>query len=125
MAAVAVIVGLVDVGAIVAVVNGVVVADRAGTDMPTDEIALYPPFADLGDPIFAGWLQTGAYYHTTADVDLRGISFREMERVARAYAYVFDRLGPLTLADLRRGERAGPMDNPYASPLFKLFLGNF
>ena len=104
---------------------GVVVADRAMTDLATDEIALYPPFAELGDPIFAGWLQTGAYYHSTADVDLNGIRFGEVERVARAYAYVFDGLAAYSLADLRRGERERPTGNPYASPVFKLFLGNF
>lgn len=104
---------------------GVVVADRAMTDLATDEIALYPPFSDLGDPIFAGWLQTGAYYHSTADVDLHGIHYHELERVTRAYAFVFDALGPFTVADLRRGERRRPTDNPYASPLFRLFLGNF
>ena len=116
---------LIDIFNAAASAYGVVVADLASTDLPTDEIALYPPFADLGDPIFAGWVQTGTYYHSTADVDLSGISFEEMERAARAYAYVFDRLGPLTLADLRRGEQARPADNVYASPLFQLFLGNF
>ncbi len=104
---------------------GVVVADQAITDLPTDEIAFYPPFAKLGDPIFAGWLQTGTYYHSTADVDLQGVSFNELERVTRAYAYVFDQLGSLTLADLRLGEQPRSEDNAYASRLFQLYLGNF
>lgn len=116
---------LIDLFKAAASAYGVVVADRAMTDLATDEIALYPPFTDLGDPIFAGWLQTGAYYHSTADVDLNGINFHELERVTRAYAFVFDRLAPFTIADLRRGERERPTDNPYASPLFRLFLGNF
>ncbi|MFP6580963.1 MAG: M28 family peptidase [Candidatus Hydrogenedentota bacterium] len=104
---------------------GIVHAERGVSFMPTDELAFYPPFNDLGNPVFAGWVQTGKFYHSTADVDLGGISFKEMERIARAHAYIFDRLGPLTLADLRKDETPVKDSNVYNSAMFKLFLGNF
>ena len=79
-------------------------ADVYSTDFATDEIAFYPPFNDFGAPVFAGWLQTGPYYHTTADVDMNGISYAEMEKAARGMAFIFDQLGKHTVADLREGE---------------------
>lgn len=103
---------------------GVSMADVYSTDFATDEIAFYPPFNDFGAPVFAGWLQTGPYYHTTADVDMNGISFAEMEKAARGMAFIFDQLGKHTVADLREGESPLPKDGAYSSPLFKLFLGN-
>jgi hypothetical protein len=103
---------------------GVSMADVYSTDFATDEIAFYPPFNDFGAPVFAGWLQTGPYYHTTADVDMNGISFAEMEKAARGMSFIFDQLGKHTVADLREGESPFPKDNGYSSPLFKLFLGN-
>ena len=103
---------------------GVSMADIYSTDFATDEIAFYPPFNDFGAPVFAGWLQTGPYYHTTADVDMNGISYAEMEKVARGMAFIFDQLGNHTIADLREGETPLTNDSVYSSPAFKMFLGN-
>jgi hypothetical protein len=103
---------------------GVSMADNYSTDFATDEIAFYPPFNDFGSPVFAGWLQTGAYYHTTADVDMNGISYTEMEKATRGMAFIFDELGNHTIDDLREGESPIPEDSVYSSLLFKLFLGN-
>ena len=103
---------------------GVSLADLYSNDLATDEIAFYPPFNDFGNPIFAGLLQTGAYYHTTADVDMKGVSFVEMEKATRAFASIFDKLGKYTLSDLRKDEVPYLTSNVYASPMFKLYLGN-
>jgi len=103
---------------------GVSMADNYSIDFATDEIAVYPPFNDFGSPVFAGWLQTGAYYHTTADVDMNGMSYTEIEKAARGMAFIFDELVKHTVADLREGESPIPEDSVYSSLLFKLFLGN-
>lgn len=103
---------------------GISMADVYSTDFATDEIAFYPPFNDFGAPVFAGWLQTGPYYHTTADVDMDGISYAEMEKVARGMAFIFDQLGNHTVEDLREGESPLTNDSVYSSEAFKLFLGN-
>ena len=72
----------------------------------------------------AGWLQTGAFYHTTADVDMNSISYTEMEKATRGMAFIFDELCNHTIDDLREGESPIPEDSVYSSLLFKLFLGN-
>ena len=73
---------------------------------------------------FIGCRYTGAYYHTTADVDMNGMSYTEIEKAARGMAFIFDELGKHTVADLREGESPIPEDSVYSSLLFKLFLGN-
>ncbi|MBE9539778.1 MAG: hypothetical protein IMF06_11890, partial [Proteobacteria bacterium] len=83
----------------------------------------HPPFNDLG-AISSGWIQTGKFYHSTADVDRGGVNFKQMEKLARAHAYVIDQLSAVSKADLHRGEFPIPEKSIYQSDLIKMMMGN-
>ncbi len=52
----------------------------------------------------------GRPFRRTKIVAREGGSFHELERITRAYALVFDQLGPYTIANLRQGEQEQPTD---------------
>jgi hypothetical protein len=93
-------------------------------DPAGDESAFHPPYNDLG-AISAGWILSGRTYHSTADVDRGLVSYAEVEKMARAHAFVIDELAARSRADLREGGSAPPEKSIYQSDLFKLFFGNF
>ena len=92
-------------------------------DPAADEAAFHPPFNDLG-AISSGWIQTGKFYHSTADVDLGGVNFKQMEKLARAHAYIIDQLSGVTKEDLHRGGLPVPEQSIYQSDLIKIMMGN-
>jgi hypothetical protein len=92
-------------------------------DPAADEAAFHPPFNDLG-AISSGWIQTGKFYHSTADVDRGGVNFKQMEKLARAHAYIIDQLSGVTKEDLHRGGLPVPEKSIYQSELIKIMMGN-
>ncbi|MGF1735580.1 M28 family peptidase [Photobacterium satsumensis] len=93
-----------------------------------DEMGFYPPYNKLDgrQPIYAGWIQTGTFYHSTADIDLQAVNFDAMERIGRAHAYIIDELGDYNLDDLHKSSQ--PLDenaNFYGSDFMKMTLGNW
>ncbi len=93
-----------------------------------DEAAFHPPFHDIG-AISAGWVQSTKFYHSSADVDWArrgwgGVSLDQLEKFARAHAYIVERLFEHTKADLTRDGQPLPEVPIYQSDLLKLFLGN-
>jgi hypothetical protein len=92
-------------------------------DPAADEAAFHPPYNDL-DAISSGWIQTGKFYHSTADVDWGGVDFAQMEKIARAHAYIIDQLSGVSKNDLQRGGKAVPEQSIYQSDLLKILMGN-
>ena len=92
-------------------------------DLAADEAAFHPPYNDLG-AISAGWIQTGKFYHSTADVDWGGVDFSQMEKLARAHAFIIDELSRVGKADLHRNGFPVPEKSIYQSDLLKIMLGN-
>lgn len=93
-----------------------------------DEMGFYPAYKKLDgrQPIYAGWIQTGTFYHSTADIDLQAVNFDAMERIGRAHAYIIDELGDYNLDDLHKSSQ--PLDenaNFYGSDFMKMTLGNW
>ena len=97
--------------------------DLVYVDPAADEAAFHPPFNDLG-AISSGWIQTGKFYHSTADVDRGGVNFKQMEKLARAHAYVIDQLSGVSQDDLHRGGFPVPEKSIYQSDLVKILMGN-
>jgi len=97
--------------------------DLVYVDPAADEAAFHPPFNDLG-AISSGWIQTGKFYHSTADVDRAGVNFKQIEKLARAHAYVIDQLSAVSKADLHRGGTPVPEKSIYRSDLIKIMMGN-
>jgi hypothetical protein len=97
--------------------------DLVYSDPAADEAAFHPPYNELG-AISAGWITTGKFYHSTADVDLGGINFKQMEKIARAHAYIIDELFKLSRADLDVGAHPVPEKSVYQSDLIKMIMGN-
>ncbi len=92
-------------------------------DPAADEAAFHPPFNDLG-AISSGWIQTGKFYHSTADIDRGGVNYQQMEKLARAHAYIIDQLSVVTKEDLQRGGFPVPEKSIYQSDLIKMMMGN-
>jgi len=97
--------------------------DLVYIDPAADEAAFHPPFNDLG-AISSGWIQTGKFYHSTADVDRGGVNFKQMEKLARAHAHIIDQLAGVTKEDLHRGGLPVPQKSIYQSDLIKMMMGN-
>lgn len=92
-------------------------------DPAADEAAFHPPYNDL-DAISAGWIQTGKFYHSTADVDWGGVNFKQIEKITRAHAFIIDSLGEYTKADLIKDSHPTPKKSIYQSELIKMIMGN-
>ncbi|MEP0203574.1 MAG: M28 family peptidase [Halioglobus sp.] len=102
---------------------GIAMGDLVYIDPAADEAAFHPPYNDL-DAISSGWIQTGKFYHSTADVDWGGVDFDQMEKLARAHAYVIDELSSYTKKDLQQGGMPVPEKSIYQSDLLKILMGN-
>ncbi len=102
---------------------GIPMGDLVYADPAADEAAFHPPYNDLG-AISTGWVSIGKFYHSTADVDLGGVDFMQMEKLARAHAFIIDQLFTLTKADLHRGGLPVPKKSVYQSDLMKIIMGD-
>lgn len=101
----------------------IAMGDFVYVDPAADEAAFHPPYNDL-DAISAGWVQTGMFYHSTADVDLGAVDFAMVQQLARGHAFIIDGLAEFDKADLQRGGSPVPAKSIYQSELMKLILGN-
>jgi hypothetical protein len=97
--------------------------DLVYADPAADEAAFHPPFNDLG-AISSGWILTGKFYHSTADVDWGAINFKQVEKMARGHAFIIDELFELEKADLHRDGHPAPEKSIYQSNILKMFMGN-
>lgn len=102
---------------------GIAMGDLVYIDPAADEAAFHPPYNSL-DAISSGWIQTGKFYHSTADVDWGGVDFDQMEKLARAHAYLIDRLSAYSKQDLHRGGKPVPEKSIYQSDLLKILMGD-
>ncbi|HIF92481.1 MAG TPA: M28 family peptidase [Myxococcales bacterium] len=102
---------------------GIPMGDLVYADPAADEAAFHPPYNDL-DAISMGWISIGKFYHSTADVDLGGVDFSQMERLARAHAFIIDELFKLQKEDLRRGGHPVPSKTIYQSDLIQIIMGD-
>jgi len=93
-------------------------------DPAADETNFHPPYFDAGI-ITAGWTSGTRYYHTTADYENDLISPFELEKMARAHAYIVSQLENYTKADIEKGAVPYTAEKSiYQSDLLKLMLGN-
>lgn len=97
--------------------------DFVYADPAADEAAFHPPYNEL-DATSTGWISIDNYYHPTADVDLGGVDFVQMEKMARGHAFVIDELFELTKGDLRRGDHPVPAKTIYQSDLIQMIMGD-
>ncbi|GAL09807.1 hypothetical protein JCM19233_784 [Vibrio astriarenae] len=81
-------------------------------------------FDDL-NAISTGWAISSYAYHSTADYDLGLISFKLLEKYAKAHIFILDSLAEVTKEDLLEDSAPLPEKSIYSSELFKLFYGNF
>ena len=102
---------------------GIAMGDLVYIDPAADEAAFHPPYNDL-NAISSGWIQTGKFYHSTSDFDAGGVDFDQIEKLARAHAFIIDELGQVSKADLHRGGRPVPEKSIYQSDLLKILMGN-
>ncbi|MCX2980847.1 hypothetical protein EYC98_08155 [Halieaceae bacterium IMCC14734] len=94
------------------------------TDPAADETNFHPPYLDKGI-ISAGWATATRYYHTTADGDQKLVSAKELEKMARAYAFIADALADYSKSDLEQGGVPYESENSiYQSDILKLMFGN-
>lgn len=114
---------LIDVFKDAAAQYGISMGDLVYIDPAADEAAFHPPYNNL-NAISTGWIQTGKFYHSTADVDWGGVDFHQMEKLARAHAYIIDQLATYTKADLHRGGKPVPEQSIYQSDLLKILMGD-
>jgi len=101
----------------------IAMGDLVYADPAADEAAFHPPYNDLG-AISTGWVSIGKFYHSTADVDLGGVDFAEMEKIARAHAFIIDELFLLEKEDLERGGHTVPAESVYRSDLMQIIMGD-
>jgi hypothetical protein len=101
----------------------IAMGDLVYIDPAADEAAFHPPYNDL-DAISSGWIQTGKFYHSTADVDWGRVDFDQMEKLARAHAFVIDELAGLDKDDLKQNGHSVPEKSIYQSDLLKILMGN-
>jgi hypothetical protein len=102
---------------------GIAMGDLVYIDPAADEAAFHEPYNSL-DAISSGWIQTGKFYHSTADVDWGGVDFHQMEKLARAHAYIIDRLSDYSKEDLHRDGMPVPEKSIYQSDLLKILMGD-
>jgi hypothetical protein len=102
---------------------GIAMGDLVYIDPAADEAAFHLPYNDL-NAISTGWIQTGKFYHSTADVDWGGVDFEQMEKLARAHAYLIDQLSSFSKQDLHKGGMPVPEKSIYQSDLLKILMGN-
>lgn len=102
-------------------------ADFYYQDPAADETHFHPPFAKFDDlnAISTGWAISSYAYHSTADYDLGLISFKLLEKYAKAHIFIIDSLAEVTKEDLLEDSAPLPEKSIYSSELFKLFYGNF
>jgi len=94
------------------------------TDPAADETNFHPPYFDQGI-ISAGWATGTRYYHSSADGEHDLVSSRELEKMARAYAFIIDELGQYGKGDLEAGAVPYSAENSiYQSDILKLMFGN-
>ncbi len=99
-------------------------ADFVYTDPAADETNFHPPYFN-GEVISAGWATGTRYYHSTADYEQNLISPHELEKMARAHAFISDELGRYSKADLEEGAVPYRAENSiYQSDLLKMMFGN-
>jgi hypothetical protein len=99
-------------------------ADFVYADPAADETNFHPPYFD-GGVISAGWATGTRYYHSTADYEQNLISPYELEKMARAHAFISDELGNYSKADLERGAVPYRAENSiYQSDVLKMMFGN-
>ena len=93
-------------------------------DPAADETNFHPPYFDAGI-ITAGWTSATRYYHTTADYENDLISAFELEKMARAHAFIVSELENYTKSDIEKGAVPYTAEKSiYQSDLLKLMLGN-
>lgn len=97
--------------------------DLVYADPAADEAAFHPPYNDLG-AISSDWIITGKFYHSTADVDLGGVDFHQMEKITRAHAYIVDELFKVKRKELDVGAHPVPEKSIYQSDLIKIIMDN-
>ena len=114
---------LIDLFKSAASLYGIPMGDLVYIDPAADEAAFHPPYNSL-DAISSGWIQTGKFYHSTADVDWGGVDFQQMEKLARAHAYIIDSLAAYDKQDLQRGGKPVPEQSIYQSDLLKILMGD-
>jgi hypothetical protein len=102
---------------------GITMGDLVYVDPAADEAAFHAPYNSL-DAISSGWIQTGKFYHSTADVDWGGVDFHQMEKLTRAHAYVIDQLSAYSKQDLHRGGKPVAEQSIYQSDLLKILMGD-
>ncbi|MGR5209802.1 hypothetical protein ACPV4A_04595 [Vibrio rotiferianus] len=102
-------------------------ADFYYQDPAADETHFHPPFAKFDDldAISTGWAISSYAYHSTADYDLGLISFKLLEKYAKAHIFIVDSLKDWTKEDLLKNASPLPEHSIYSSELFKVFYGNF
>jgi len=102
---------------------GISMGDLVYIDPAADEAAFHIPYNDL-NAISSGWIQTGKFYHSTADVDWGGVDFVQMEKLARAHAFLIDQLSRYSKEDLHEGGMPVPEQSIYQSDLLKILMGD-
>ncbi|MFP6687104.1 MAG: hypothetical protein VB934_20445, partial [Polyangiaceae bacterium] len=101
----------------------IAMGDFVYVDPAADEAAFHPPYNDLG-AISSGWIQTGKFYHSTADVDQSAVDYTMLQHLARGHAFVIDGLANFSKADLHWDGQPLPEQSIYQSDLMKMILGN-
>ncbi len=99
------------------------IGDFIYQDVAADEAAFHEPYNDLG-AVSIGYLRTGNFYHSTADVDFGGVSFDTMEKMARAHAFIIDEVFKLSKEEIHKAEAPMPKESIYASELLKIIMGD-
>ncbi len=100
-------------------------SNRVIRDPSADEMGFYPPHVNFKkQPISAGWISGGTYYHSTADVELDMICFDTVTQYAKAHAFVIDEVCKYSEDDLRKDSNyITPGESIYSSAAFMLTLG--
>lgn len=94
------------------------------TDPAADETNFHPPYFDH-DIISAGWATGTRYYHSSADGEQNLVSSKELEKMARAYAFISDELGHYSKKDFEEDAVPYSAENSiYQSDILKLLFGN-
>ena len=99
------------------------IGDFIYQDVAADEAAFHPPYNDL-NAVSIGYIQTGKFYHTTADVDLDGVNFKTMEKITRAHAFIIDEVFKLSKEEIHKAEATLPKESIYGSELLKIIMGD-
>jgi hypothetical protein len=101
----------------------IAMGDLVYVDPASDEAAFHPPYNDLG-AISSGWIHTGQFYHSTADVERSAVNYTMLQHLTRGHAFVIDGLANFSKADLHWDGQPVPEQSIYQSDLMKMILGN-